>query len=51
MEYTTLGKTGLPVSRFGLGCMRFPENKKDAINMVRYAVDNGVTHRLCVWKQ
>ncbi|MDR2007074.1 MAG: aldo/keto reductase [Acidaminococcales bacterium] len=44
MEYTKLGKTGLNVSRFGLGCMRFPENKKDAIAMVRYAVDNGVNY-------
>ncbi|MDR2527858.1 MAG: aldo/keto reductase [Synergistaceae bacterium] len=44
MEYTKLGKTGIDVSRFGLGCMRFPENKADAINMVRYAIDNGVNY-------
>ena len=44
MEYTTLGKTGIDVSRFGLGCMRFPENKAEAITMVRYAIDNGVTY-------
>ena len=44
MEYTTLGKTGLSVSRFGLGCMRFPENKEDAIKMARYAIDNGVNY-------
>jgi predicted aldo/keto reductase-like oxidoreductase len=44
MEYTTLGKTGIKVSRFGLGCMRFPENKMDAINMARYAIDKGVTY-------
>jgi predicted aldo/keto reductase-like oxidoreductase len=44
MEYTKLGKTGINVSRFGLGCMRFPENKEDSIKMVRYAVDNGVSY-------
>ena len=44
MEYTTLGKTGITASRFGLGCMRFPENKADAITMVRYAIDNGVNY-------
>jgi predicted aldo/keto reductase-like oxidoreductase len=44
MEYTQLGKTGLQVSRFGLGCMRFPKNKGDAIKMARYAVDNGVNY-------
>jgi predicted aldo/keto reductase-like oxidoreductase len=44
MEYIQLGNTSLHVSRFGLGCMRFPENKKDAINMVRYAIDNGVNY-------
>ena len=44
MEYTKLGKTGLQVSRFGLGCMRFPENREDAIEMVRYAIDNGVNY-------
>ncbi|MDR3601369.1 MAG: aldo/keto reductase [Desulfosporosinus sp.] len=44
MEYTQFGKTGLKVSRFGLGCMRFPSNEKDAIAMVRYAIDNGVNY-------
>ena len=44
MEYVKLGNTGIDVSRFGLGCMRFPENKGDAIKMVRYAVDNGVNY-------
>jgi predicted aldo/keto reductase-like oxidoreductase len=44
MKYTMLGNTGLRVSRFGLGCMRFPENKEDAIKMVRYAIDNGVNY-------
>jgi predicted aldo/keto reductase-like oxidoreductase len=44
MEYTMLGKTNLQVSRFGLGCMRFPEKKADAIGMVRYAIDHGVNY-------
>jgi predicted aldo/keto reductase-like oxidoreductase len=44
MEYTPLGKTGLTASRFGLGCMRFPENKADAVGMARYAIDMGVTY-------
>jgi predicted aldo/keto reductase-like oxidoreductase len=44
MEYTKLGNTGLRISRFGLGCMRFPENKSDAIRIVRYAIDNGVNY-------
>jgi predicted aldo/keto reductase-like oxidoreductase len=44
MEYTQLGKTGIKVSRFGLGCMRFSPNKEDAITMVRYAIDNGVNY-------
>ncbi|MDR0822927.1 MAG: aldo/keto reductase [Endomicrobium sp.] len=44
MQYVNYGKTGLKVSRFGLGCMRFPEDEKKAIEMVRYALDNGVTY-------
>lgn len=44
MEYTQYGKTGLKVSRFGLGCMRFPKEEKDAIEMVRYAIDHGVNY-------
>ena len=44
MEYIDFGKTGLRVSRFGLGCMRFPTDENDAIKMVRYAIDNGVNY-------
>ena len=44
MEYVPYGKTGMKVSRFGLGCMRFPSDEKEAIEMVRYAMDNGVNH-------
>ena len=44
MEYVQYGKTGMKVSRFGLGCMRFPSDEKEAIEMVRYAIDNGVNY-------
>lgn len=44
MEYVQFGKTGLRVSRFGLGCMRFPQDENEAIQMVRYAIDNGVNY-------
>lgn len=54
MKYMNFGKTGLSVSRFGLGCMRFPQvkdadgkeqiNEPEAIKMVRYAIDHGVTY-------
>ncbi len=44
MEYVQLGRTGLKVSRFGLGCMRFPADEKEAIAMVRQAIDNGVNY-------
>ena len=44
MEYVSFGKTGLRVSRFGLGCMRFPRDEDEAIRMVRYAIDNGVNY-------
>lgn len=44
MEYAQYGKTGMKVSRFGLGCMRFPCDEKEAIEMVRYAIDNGVNY-------
>ncbi len=44
MEYTRYGSTDMQVSRFGLGCMRFPSDEKEAIEMVRYAIDNGVNY-------
>ena len=44
MIYTQYGKTGLKVSRFGLGCMRFPKDEKEAIAMVRFALDHGVNY-------
>ncbi|VBB06928.1 aldo/keto reductase [Lucifera butyrica] len=44
MEYTNFGKTGMMVSRLGLGCMRFPSSESEAIEMVRYAIDNGINY-------
>ncbi len=44
MQYAPYGKTGLHVSRFGLGCMRYPKEEQDAIDMVRYAIDHGVNY-------
>lgn len=44
MKYIQLGRTGLTVSRLGLGCMRFPKDEKEAIEMVRYAIDHGINY-------
>jgi predicted aldo/keto reductase-like oxidoreductase len=44
MEYRDFGKTGLRVSRFGLGCMRFPPDEAEAVRIVRRAVDRGVNY-------
>ena len=44
MEYVQYGKTGMKVSRFGLGCMRLPADEKEAIAMIRYAIDHGVNY-------
>ena len=44
MQYINFGRTGLRVSRFGLGCMRFPADEGEAITMVRYAIDHGVNY-------
>lgn len=44
MEYIQYGKTGLKVSRLGLGCMRFPEDENKSIQMVQYAIDNGINY-------
>ncbi|RCX14803.1 hypothetical protein DFR58_11437 [Anaerobacterium chartisolvens] len=44
MQYVDYGRTGLKVSRFGLGCMRFPSDEGEAIKMVRYALDNEVNY-------
>ena len=54
MVYNKFGKISKSVSRFGLGCMRFPQtkneqgqdviDKQEAINMIRYAIDQGVNY-------
>ena len=46
----TLGKSGIPVSAIGLGCMGLsefygpPAQESEAINLLHRAVDLGVTH-------
>ncbi|MCL1879333.1 MAG: aldo/keto reductase [Actinomycetia bacterium] len=44
MQYVQYGNTDLKVSRFGLGCMRFPTVRSEAVQMVRYAIDHGVNY-------
>ncbi|MDR0459448.1 MAG: aldo/keto reductase [Coriobacteriales bacterium] len=44
MQYVRYGQTDLQVSRFGLGCMRFPHDRAEAVRMVRYAIDHGVNY-------
>lgn len=57
MEYRRFGDLGFEVSTFGVGCMRMPLevqadgttdpsniDEQEAIKMIRYAIDNGVTY-------
>src|SRR5690606_37133691 len=54
MYYVDFDNLGVKVSRFGMGCMRFPMEKghtddsqvdeKAAIDMIRYAIDHGVNY-------
>lgn len=54
MDYRTIGKDELQTSVFGFGCMRLPTldladgrhavDEAEAIRMMRYAVDHGVTY-------
>lgn len=44
MQYIDFGKTGLRVSRFGLGCMRLPADEGEAVEMIRHAIDHGVNY-------
>lgn len=44
MEYVDFGKTGFRVSRFGLGCMRFPDDENEAVRIIRHAIDSGVNY-------
>ncbi|WP_121743746.1 aldo/keto reductase [Natronorubrum halophilum] len=48
MEYTTLGSTGMSVSRIGLGCMSFGSGREwmlereEAIELIERAIDLGI---------
>lgn len=52
MKYRVIGNTGLEASVLGLGCMRLPVEgedaskikKEEAIEMIRYAIDNGINY-------
>jgi hypothetical protein len=50
MEYATLGKTGLKVSRLGFGCMRLPMksdkevDREQAIPLLRRGVELGINY-------
>lgn len=57
MQYREFGQLGFEVSTFGLGCMRLPLevlpgqdadpskiNEKEAIELIRYAIDHGVNY-------
>jgi hypothetical protein len=44
MEYVQYGKTGMIVSRLGLGGMRFSGDEEQTIRMIRYAIDGGVNY-------
>ena len=52
MKYRTMGKLGIEVSAFGLGCMRFNGeasgdstiDEQKAIRLIRQAIDGGVTY-------
>ena len=54
MEYNQFGSLDMKVSRFGMGCMRYPMktqsdgsnviDEDEAIKMIRYAIDHGVNY-------
>lgn len=54
MHYSSIGLDGFAVSRFGMGCMRYPKttdkdgreitDEAEAVKMIRYAVDHGVNY-------
>ncbi len=54
MEYVQFGSLEKRISRFGMGCMRYPRmtlsdgsdviDEDEAVSMIRYAIDNGVNY-------
>ena len=54
MEYNQFGSLEKKISRFGMGCMRYPRktlsdgtdviDEDEAISMIRYAIDHGVNY-------
>ena len=54
MQYTIFPKLNIKVSRFGMGCMRFPKktddtgksitDEQESIKMIQYAIQNGVNY-------
>jgi predicted aldo/keto reductase-like oxidoreductase len=44
MKYRKMGSITDKVSALGFGSMRMPNSRQEAINMIRYAIDNGVNY-------
>lgn len=44
MKYRKMGSITDKVSALGFGAMRMPSSRQESINMIRYAIDNGVNY-------
>jgi len=44
MQYRELGKTGKRISVIGFGCMRLPPGDKEAVSLIRRAIDLGMNY-------
>jgi aryl-alcohol dehydrogenase-like predicted oxidoreductase len=44
MEYTTLGKSDLKISRIGLGCMSLQPSDPASVQLIHQAIDHGVNY-------
>ncbi len=42
MQYTTLGKSGVRISRLSMGCGRLPENDDESTALIHRAVETGI---------